>query len=121
MLSFAFTPEQEDFRVQLRKFAVAELAPHYIERAARSEFCWEAHRQLANLGVLGIGLPEKHGGTGAPDPGTLGLATEALAYGGAHVASAPVLSRLVASQLAANRQDAILAEWLPPAVPRDGV
>ena len=97
MLSFAFSPEQEEFRVQLRKFAVAELAPHYIERAARSEFCWEAHRQLANLGVLGIGLPEKHGGTGAPDPVTLGLATETLAYGDANVASAPVLSGLVAS------------------------
>ena len=39
MLSFAFTPEQEDFRTQLRRFAVAELAPHYNERAARSEFC----------------------------------------------------------------------------------
>jgi alkylation response protein AidB-like acyl-CoA dehydrogenase len=50
MLSFAFGPEQEDFRVQLRRFAVAELAPYYIERAARSEFCWEAHRQLASLG-----------------------------------------------------------------------
>jgi len=36
MLSFAFGPEQEDFRVQLRRFAVAELAPYYIERAARS-------------------------------------------------------------------------------------
>jgi hypothetical protein len=32
MLSSAFSPEQEDFRVQLRKFAVAELAPQYIER-----------------------------------------------------------------------------------------
>ena len=27
MLSFAFSPEQEDFRTQLRRFAVAELAP----------------------------------------------------------------------------------------------
>jgi hypothetical protein len=27
LLSFAFSPEQEDFRIQLRKFAVAELAP----------------------------------------------------------------------------------------------
>jgi len=50
MPSFAFSPEQEDFRVQLRKFAVAELAPHYIERAARPGFCWDAHRQLAERG-----------------------------------------------------------------------
>src|SRR5256885_16912660 len=81
MLSFVFSPEQEDFRTQLRRFAVAELAPHYNERAARSEFCWEAHRQLGELGVLGIGLPEKHGGTGAPHPGTPGVAPGTLAHG----------------------------------------
>ena len=121
MLSFAFSPEQEDFRSQLRRFAVAELTPYYIERAARSEFCWEAHRQLAGLGVLGIGLPEKHGGTGAPDPVTLGLATEILAYGDVNVASAPVLSGLVASQLAENGQGAVVDEWLPQLIAGDVV
>ena len=75
MIDFAFTAEQEDFRKELRRFAVTELAPRYRERAARSELCWTAHRQLAELGVLGLGLPEKFGGTGEPDPITLGLAT----------------------------------------------
>ena len=79
MIDFAFTAEQEDFRKELRRFAVTELAPRYLERAVRGEFCWPAHRQLAELGVLGLGLPEKFGGTGEPDPITLGLATEALA------------------------------------------
>src|SRR5258708_8119194 len=98
MLSFAFSPEQEEFRVQLRKFAVAELAPHYIERAARSEFCWDAHRQLAELGVLGIGLPEKYGGTAALHPLTLRPATEALAHGEGNGPPPPPPSRLVAPQ-----------------------
>src|SRR2546430_13090849 len=113
MLSFAFSAEQEDFRAQLRRFAVAELAPHYIERAARSEFCWEAHRQLAELGVLGIGLPEKHGGTGAPDPGTLGLATQTPAYRDVNGAAPPVPPVLVAAQLAENGPDAVVHQWLP--------
>src|SRR6266545_3625677 len=121
MLSFAFSPEQEEFRVQLRKFAVAELAPRYIERAARPEFCWDAHRKLAELGVLGIGLPEKHGGTGVLDPVTLGLAAETLAYGDVNVASAPVLSGLVASQLAVNGQDAVVERWLPQLVAGEAV
>jgi len=63
VLSFAFSQEQEDFRIQLRRFAVAELAPRYNERAARPEFSWEAHRQLAGLGVLGIA---SRGSTAAP-------------------------------------------------------
>ena len=90
MIDFAFTAEQEEFRQELRRFACAELAPRYRERAAQSEFCWAAHRQLAGLGVLGLGLPEKFGGAGEPDPITLGLATEALAYGDVNVGGSPV-------------------------------
>ncbi len=121
MVSFAFSPEQEDYRVQLRKFAAAELSPHYNERAARAEFCWEAHRQLADLGVLGIGLPEQYGGTGEHDPVTLGMVAEALAYGDVNIASAPVLSGLVASQLAESGQDAVVGHWLPQLIAGDAV
>ena len=116
MISFAFTPEQEDFRKQLRRFAEQELAPMYRERAARAEFSWEAHRQLADLGVLGIGLPEEYGGTGEADPITLGLATEALAYGDVNVAAAPVQVGLVASQLAHEGRERVAREWLPPLI-----
>ncbi len=51
-------------------------------------------QKLAELGVLSLGLPEKFGGTGEPDPITLGLATEALAYGDVNVAAAPATSLL---------------------------
>src|ERR1700737_2927074 len=98
---------------ELRRFACAELAPRYNERAARSEFCWAAHRQLAELGVLGLGLPEKFGGTGEPDPITLGLATEALAYGDVNVAAAPVQVGLVAAQLAGQARDAVAERYVP--------
>ncbi|MCW2786655.1 MAG: acyl-CoA dehydrogenase [Marmoricola sp.] len=113
MISFAFSDEQEDFRSQLRKFAIAELAPKYQERSAKAEFSWEAHRQLADLGVLGIGLPEEYGGTGSADPVTLGLATEALAYGDVNVAAAPVQVGLVAAQLAHEGHPSVVKEWLP--------
>lgn len=113
MISFEFSREQEDFRRELHRFAVSELAPKYIERAAKPEFPWEVHRQLAEFGVLGIGLPEEYGGTGAPDPVTLGLATETLAYGDVNVASAPILVGLVAAQIAANAQPAVAKEYLP--------
>jgi cyclohexanecarboxyl-CoA dehydrogenase len=113
MIDFAFTAEQEEFRKELRRFAVTELAPRYRERAARSEFCWTAHRQLAELGVLGLGLPEKFGGTGEPDPITLGLATETLAYGDVNVAAAPVQVGLIAAQLAHQARDAVAERYVP--------
>ena len=113
MISFAFSPEQEAFRAELRRFATAELAPRYLDRATAAEFPWRAHRQLAEMGVLGLGLPERLGGSGDPDPITLGLATEALAYGDANVAAAPVQVGLVAAQLASLAQDAVAERYVP--------
>jgi cyclohexanecarboxyl-CoA dehydrogenase len=113
MISFAFTQEQEDFRKELRRFAKTELAPKYSERAAKAEFPWEAHHQLADLGVLGIGLPEKYGGMGDLDPITLGIATEALAYGDVNVAAAPVQVGLVAAQLAVEGRESVVEEYVP--------
>ncbi|MGQ0631398.1 MAG: acyl-CoA dehydrogenase family protein [Sporichthyaceae bacterium] len=113
MISFEFTAEQQAFGKELRRYAVTELAPRYLERATKAEYPWDAHRQLAELGLLGIGLPEKYGGTGEPDPIMLGLAGETLAYGDVNVASAPVLTGLVAEQLAAQGQDEVVAEYLP--------
>ncbi|AJE87273.1 acyl-CoA dehydrogenase [Streptomyces albus] len=113
MVSFAFSSEQEDFRRELIRFARAELAPRYTQRAARAEFPWDAHQQLAELGVLGIGLPEEYGGTGVPDPVSLGIATEALAYGDCNVAAAPVQVGLVAAQLAHEGSKEVAGEYVP--------
>lgn len=113
MISFAFTPEQDDFRKEVRRFASAELAPRYIERASRTDFPWDAHKQVADLGILGIGLPEEFGGTGEADPITLGLVTEALAYGDINVAAGPIYVGLVAAQIAEHAQHSVAAEWIP--------
>jgi cyclohexanecarboxyl-CoA dehydrogenase len=113
VISFAFSPEQEAFRAELRRFAESELAPRYLQRAAVAEFPWDAHHQLAELGVLGLGLPEQFGGTGEPDPITLGLATEALAYGDPNVAAAPVQVGLVAAQLAGLATREVADRYVP--------
>lgn len=113
MISFAFSPDQEAFRKELLRFATAELAPRYIERAAKAEYPWDAHRQIAELGVMGIGLPEEFGGTGEHDPVTLGIATEALAYGDVNLAAVPVMVGLMAGQLAESGRRAVVEEYLP--------
>lgn len=64
MNAFGFTEEQEAFRVELDRYARTRLLPAYRDRAAKAEFPWDAHKELARLGVLGIGLPEEFGGAG---------------------------------------------------------
>ncbi|WP_445187823.1 acyl-CoA dehydrogenase family protein [Pseudonocardia sp. Cha107L01] len=123
MISFAFTDEQEAYRAELARYARTRLLPAYRRRAESTEFSWEAHKELAALGVLGIGLPEEYGGAGADshDPVTLGLVTETLAYGDVNVAAAPVQSGLVAAQLAEGGSREACERYIPELVAGDAV
>ncbi|MGW0891128.1 acyl-CoA dehydrogenase family protein [Saccharopolyspora sp. NPDC002578] len=112
MVSFAFTEEQREFQQALQDFSRKRLLPGYRDRAASAEFPFDVLRQLGELGVLGIGLPEEYGGTGAEDPITLGLATETLAYGDVNLASAPIQIGLIGSQLV-HATEEIRQNYLP--------
>jgi len=112
MISFEFSPDQTAFQKTLTEFSRKVLLPGYRDRAASTEFPFDILRQLGELGVLGIGLPEKYGGTGAEDPVTLGLATETLAYGDVNVASAPVQIGLIGSQLMHGTEE-VQQRYLP--------
>ena len=115
MVSFAFTEEQRAFSETLAEFSRKELLPGYRDRAASTEFPFGVLRRLGELGVLGIGLPEKYGGTGPEDPMLLGLATETLAYGDVNMASAPIQVGLIGSQLA-RATDEVQQRYLPPLI-----
>jgi acyl-CoA dehydrogenase len=62
-----FTAEQEEFRLLIRDFVAREVVPHYGEwekdgQAPRSFF-----RKLGEIGVMGMAIPEKFGGSGDLD------------------------------------------------------
>jgi cyclohexanecarboxyl-CoA dehydrogenase len=115
MLSFAFTDEQRAFADTLADFSRKVLLPGYRDRAASADFPFDVLRALGDLGVLGIGLPEKYGGTGQEDPVLLGLATETLAYGDVNMASAPIQVGLIGSQLA-QASGEVQERYLPPLI-----
>jgi cyclohexanecarboxyl-CoA dehydrogenase len=115
MVSFAFTEEQEAFAKTLAEYSRKVLLPGYRERAASTEFPFGVLRQLGELGVLGIGLPERYGGTGADDPVLLGLVAETIAYGDVNMASAPIQVGLIASQLA-HATEEVQERYLPPLI-----
>jgi cyclohexanecarboxyl-CoA dehydrogenase len=115
LISFAFTDEQEEFRLTLARFSHGVLARGYRERATRTDFPWDVQRELGSMGVLGIGLPEEYGGTGVDDPVLLGLAAETLAEGDVNIASGPVQIGLVGSQLARG-SEAVRQEYLAPLI-----
>jgi cyclohexanecarboxyl-CoA dehydrogenase len=71
--------DQEALRTELRKFAAAELAPHYAADDKQARFRREVLGQLAAFGVLGLRIPELYGG-GEADCVAAGIAIEEVSY-----------------------------------------
>jgi acyl-CoA dehydrogenase len=62
-----FTPEQEEFRLLVREFVEREVVPHYGEWEKAGQAPRSFFRKLGGIGAMGIAIPEKFGGGGAPD------------------------------------------------------
>ena len=63
-MDFRLTPEQEEFRGAVRRFAEKYLAAGARERAHASDYPWDVARLMAKQGLLGITIPEADGGQG---------------------------------------------------------
>jgi acyl-CoA dehydrogenase len=62
-----FTAEQEDFRLLIRSFTEREIVPRYAEWERAGEVPRSFFRKLGEIGVMGMAIPEKYGGSGDPD------------------------------------------------------
>ena len=63
-MDFRFTPEQEQFRESVRRFAEKHLAKGARERAHSPEYPWDVAKLMAAQGLLGITIAEADGGQG---------------------------------------------------------
>lgn len=77
MLNFDITKEQEMVAKTARDFALKEVAPNIAEYDEKQYFDKSILKKMANLGFLGICIPEKYGGAGL-DYISLGLVCEEL-------------------------------------------
>jgi len=64
-LNFELTEEQVSVRDAVRAFAENEIAPGVAEREKKSEFPHAIIQKLAEMGILGMMVPEQYGGAGA--------------------------------------------------------
>ncbi|TYS17926.1 acyl-CoA dehydrogenase [Rossellomorea vietnamensis] len=61
-MDLRFTEEQQMMRKMVRDFAQTEIAP-FVERMEAGEFPREILKKMADLGLMGITIPEKYGGS----------------------------------------------------------
>ena len=77
-MDFAFTPEQDEFRSSVRRFAEDVIAPRAEELDETEEFPTDIVEQMGKMGLFGIPFPEEYGGMGG-DFTSLCIAIEELA------------------------------------------
>ncbi len=63
-MDFELTEEQRMMRDTTREFAAREIAPKAAELDKTSRWPTEILSQMADLGLLGVAIPEEHGGAG---------------------------------------------------------
>ena len=64
-MNFALTDEQELLRRTVSEFAVTRVAPVAEELDREQRFPYELVSEMAELGLMGIPIPEEYGGAGA--------------------------------------------------------
>ncbi|MBA3413389.1 MAG: acyl-CoA/acyl-ACP dehydrogenase [Actinobacteria bacterium] len=75
-MNFSFTPEQQDLRREARALLAERYPAERVAELADSEEGWDpaSWHELAELGWLGVSVPEEHGGAG------LGFVEEAVLF-----------------------------------------
>jgi alkylation response protein AidB-like acyl-CoA dehydrogenase len=64
-VDFDLTPEQKEIQALTRDFVAAEIEPHATEWDREHRFPTDVYEKLADLGLMGVCVPEEYGGAGA--------------------------------------------------------
>jgi alkylation response protein AidB-like acyl-CoA dehydrogenase len=64
-MDFELSPEQREIQTLARDFVRAEVEPHAAEWDREHDFPRELFAELAELGLMGVCVPEEYGGAGA--------------------------------------------------------
>jgi alkylation response protein AidB-like acyl-CoA dehydrogenase len=113
--NFEWTEEQRLIQRTAREFAERRLAPHAAARDRDRTFPVEELRALAELGLLGVAVPEAYGGAAAGAV-AYSLAMQELARVDASVAVAVSVTNMVAELIAAVGTPAQAAAHVPALV-----
>lgn len=106
------TDDQLALRESARRFARERLLPEYQKREQLGVLDRSLIKEMGDLGLLGMDLPEAFGGMGV-DGVTTGLIAEELAYGDFNVSAVPVGISLNGAILVRHAQPEVQSHWIP--------
>lgn len=112
-MDFAFSDEQRQFRQSLKELARVRLAPRYQRDDREGRLDARTRAEMAELGLMGLTVPERYGGQGA-DALTTGIAAEELAAGDFNAAYLLLIPMLAAEVILAAGSEPQRERLLPP-------
>jgi alkylation response protein AidB-like acyl-CoA dehydrogenase len=90
---FSLPEELEEFRGAVREICRAHVAPRASEIDEDDEFPWDVHKVFVENDLMGVGLPEEHGGAGGGSL-TTAVMIEEMARVSASASLIPLVARL---------------------------
>ncbi len=111
-MDFSFTEEQNAIRDTAQRFSRDKLLPFYQEREKTATIDRKVVKEMADLGLIGVELPEEFGGLGQ-DCVTCGVIVEEMAKGDFNYAYIQIMAGLNGSILCKQAQHEVAMEWIP--------
>jgi alkylation response protein AidB-like acyl-CoA dehydrogenase len=112
-MDFNLTDEQRAWRSAVHNFVAAEIRPKAHEVDETGEFNWGAVRKGAQLGLLGLSIPESYGGAGV-DAVSAAIAIEEVGWGcGSTALSIAAHNGLGTVPIVNYGSEALRSRWLP--------
>jgi alkylation response protein AidB-like acyl-CoA dehydrogenase len=115
MSTFLLSPEHDELRRALRRFAEEQVGPYAAEADERSEYPWKSFEGYRQSGFLGIPYPAEHGGDGA-DGVAYAMLVEEVARVCASSALFVFISRLACAPIIAHADAELAARVVPKVV-----
>mmetsp|Transcript_45924 Transcript_45924/g.109372 ORF Transcript_45924/g.109372 Transcript_45924/m.109372 type:complete len:466 (+) Transcript_45924:93-1490(+) len=112
---FSPTPEHQALREMVRSFAENEVEPQATEYNREEKMNLPLFRQLGELGLLGVTVPERFGGSDLDATAAVIVHEELAASDPAFCLAFLAHSMLFTNNLARNGSEAQKAKWLPSA------
>lgn len=112
-MDFELTDEQRMWQKAVHDFVAAEVQPQARETDETGEFNWTAVRKMGPMGLLGLNIPEEHGGAGV-DAISAAIAMEELGWAcGSTALSIAAHNGLGTTPIILYGSQALKQKWLP--------
>jgi isovaleryl-CoA dehydrogenase len=115
-MDFGLSPDLEEIRQQVRRFAAEQIAPRAAEIDRSNQFPRDLWPRLGEQGLLGITVPERYGGSALGYCAHVLVMEEISRASGAIGLSYGAHSNLCVNQLRLNGSEAQCARYLPKLV-----